>query len=80
MKTTVQKWGNSLAVRIPSAYAKEVSLKNRDSVNISVEEGALVLTPRGGPKPDLKTMLAGITRGNVHAAEEFGGPMGKEVW
>ncbi|MBI4828556.1 MAG: AbrB/MazE/SpoVT family DNA-binding domain-containing protein, partial [Nitrospinae bacterium] len=42
MRTTVQKWGNSLAVRIPSAYAKEVNLKNRDSVNISMEEGAIV--------------------------------------
>ena len=45
MKTRVQKWGNSLALRIPKAFATEAGLRANDTVELSVVEGVLVIQP-----------------------------------
>lgn len=47
MKTRVQKWGNSLAVRIPKSFAAEAGLHANASVELSLVDGALVLFPEG---------------------------------
>ena len=45
MKTRVQKWGNSLALRIPKSFASEVGLEKETSVEVSLSDGKLVITP-----------------------------------
>lgn len=45
MHTVVQKWGNSLGIRIPSLYVKELNLKNGHSVEITEEDGKIVIVP-----------------------------------
>lgn len=80
MQTKVQKWGHSLAVRIPRAYAKAANLEQDSSVEISVVDGALVLTPVARPRYDLEDLLAQITDENIHAEVDLGPPVGKEVW
>ncbi len=44
MKTTVQKWGNSYAVRIPKSFIKEVGLEYRTDVELTLEDGKLVIS------------------------------------
>ena len=46
MQTVVQKWGNSLGIRIPALYTKDLELKNGSTVDISEEEGKLVIIPK----------------------------------
>ena len=41
MKARVQKWGNSLGVRIPALYAREFDLKSGSAVEILEEAGYL---------------------------------------
>ena len=45
MKTTAQKWGNSLAIRVPKSIAQQAGLKVKDDLDIEVRKGALVLRP-----------------------------------
>ena len=45
MKTTAQKWGNSLAIRVPKSVAEEAGLREKDPVDIEVREGMLVVRP-----------------------------------
>ena len=45
MRTRVQKWGNSLALRIPKSFADEVGLEKETTVEVSLSEGTLVITP-----------------------------------
>jgi antitoxin MazE len=45
MKTTVQKWGNSYAIRIPKSFIKEVGLEYRTDVELTLEDGKLVIQP-----------------------------------
>ena len=80
MKTKVQKWGNSLAVRIPRPFAVETGLENGSSVELSLEEGRLILSPSSDTSYTLKKLLQGITPDNVHGEFDSGRPAGREVW
>ena len=80
METTIKKWGNSLALRIPKALAKEAGLHYELTVDLSLEDGKLVIVPIKRPKLDLEAMLDQITEDNLHAEVSFGAPVGKEVW
>ena len=80
MKTKVQKWGNSLAVRIPRPFAEETGLENGSSIELSLEEGRLILTPLSETSYTLKKLLQGITPENVHGELDSGRPVGREVW
>jgi antitoxin MazE len=77
MQTVVQKWGNSLGIRIPSMYVKEFNLKNGNSVEIIENNGNIVIVP---PKKTLEDYLSRITKANIHDAIETGSSVGKEEW
>jgi antitoxin MazE len=79
-ETTVSKWGNSLAVRIPLAIAKQSGLNEGDSVELSLEkDGGIVLRPTRR-KYDLSELVARITPRNRHSATIWGPAQGKESW
>jgi antitoxin MazE len=81
MKSTVQTWGNSLAVRIPKALSEDLGIKEDSSVNLSVEDGLLVITPNSGRRARLRKMLAMITPENMPDEKEpFGKRVGREAW
>jgi antitoxin MazE len=77
MQTVVQKWGNSLGIRIPSMYVKEFNLKNGNSVEIIEEDGKIVIVP---PKKNLQEMLSRVTQDNLHSPIETGSSLGNEEW
>lgn len=77
MQTVVQKWGNSLGIRIPNLYVKEFNLKNGSQVDIVEEEGNLIIKPQ---KLTLEMLLSGITEENKHSPIETGLSIGKEEW
>jgi antitoxin MazE len=80
MRTKVQKWGNSLAVRIPKAFAIEVGLERDRDVELSVQGGRLVVEPPAGPSYTLEQLLAGVRPSNLHRETAWGPPVGNEVW
>ena len=73
MKTRIQKWGNSLAVRIPKSFADDLDLENNSGVEMSLEEGALVIKPDKDNIWDLDSLLAAVTDENIHPAWEAEG-------
>ena len=77
MQTVVQKWGNSLGIRIPSLYVKEFDLKNGSSVEILEEEGKIVIVPQ---KLRLENLLSKATKDNMHTPIETGISLGVEEW
>jgi antitoxin MazE len=80
MQSRVQKWGNSLALRIPKTFATEIGLTDDTPVDISLVDGKLVITPVSPPSYSLADLLAGITDENIHAEQETGTAEGIEVW
>ena len=53
MRTKVQRWGNSLAVRIPKVFAEEMGLVVDSAVDLRVCDGKLVVEPALAPAPTL---------------------------
>ena len=76
----MQKWGNSLAIRIPKAFATEVGLKEESEVDVSLKSGKLVVVPVEKPGLTLKALLAKITEENVHREVDAGPATGREAW
>ena len=79
MNAKIQKWGNSLALRIPKALAEESQLSQGSTVEIHVAEGRLVVEPQRSPQYRLEDLLKKVTKRNIHAEIETGRPVGKEA-
>lgn len=80
MKTRIQKWGNSLALRIPKSFALETGLDRDALVDVALVDGKLVVTPLFTPPITLEALLAGITDANLHDEHDTGVAVGNEVW
>lgn len=80
MHTRVQKWGNSLGVRIPRGLAEEVGLGAGTEVSLTAKDGELVLRPTVPSRLRLADLLAGITTENIHAAVDTGDAVGAEAF
>ena len=79
MDTRIAKWGHSLAVRIPKAFARETKLEEGTKVDMRVEEGRLVLSPVAD-EYRLDRLVERITSGNRHSEVDWGEPAGGEAW
>jgi antitoxin MazE len=80
MLTKVQKWGNSLALRIPKAFAIDAHLQNDSLVEISLVKGKIIVTPVATPSWKLDELLSGITQENLHTEVDSGFTVRNEVW
>lgn len=80
MLTKVQKWGNSLALRIPKAFAVEAQLENDSLVEISLVKGNIIVKPVSAPRWTLDELVAGITKDNLHTEVDTGFAIGNEIW
>lgn len=80
MLTKVQKWGNSLALRIPKSIAADAQIENDTLVELTLVEGKLVVQPVTPPKYTLEQLLGDITVENLHAEVESGTTVGNEAW
>ncbi|CAI2160931.1 AbrB/MazE/SpoVT family DNA-binding domain-containing protein [Serratia fonticola] len=78
-QVVVKKWGNSPSVRLPVAIMKAASLNVDDTVEVSVEEGRIVIVPVQAKVYSLDSLMAGVTDDNIHQALSFGEPVGKEA-
>ncbi len=78
MKATVQKWGNSLGVRIPSIMAKDLMLENGSEVELIEESDKIIIQPKRRRR--LNDLLQAINESNIHEEIEFNGPYGSEAW
>ena len=80
MEARVQKWGHSLALRIPSTFAKKSKIQPGSRVDLSEVKGKLVITPLETEVPTLEMLLAGVTADNLHHEVITGDAVGNEVW
>lgn len=80
MKVQIQKWGNSLALRIPKSFALESKIEQGSTVEVSVKQGKLVVAPLIAPEFMLEELLSKVTKRNLHHEVDSGDAAGKEVW
>ena len=80
MKARIQKWGNSLALRIPKSFATHSNIEQGSVVDLSLDNGRMIVEPAKEQEYALEELLARITKKNLHSEVDFGLPVGKEVW
>jgi antitoxin MazE len=76
----IQRWGNSLGLRIPRSFAEEAGVGAGSEVDLSIVDGDLVVKATRRRKYPLKELLRKITAKNIHAEVDTGDPVGREVW
>ena len=80
MKGKIQKWGNSLGIRIPRSLAQETSVGSDSVVDISSHNGRIIITPDRQKCFSLRQLLSKVTDENLHDEVSTGGTIGKEIW
>ena len=80
MRVQVQKWGNSLALRIPKPFAEDAGVHVGTVVDVSVSAGRLVATPVRPRTIRLVDLLRKVTRRNLHGETDTGPAVGREAW
>jgi antitoxin MazE len=80
MLTKVQKWGNSLALRIPKTFARDAQIENNSFVEISMVDSQIIIKPVRAPEWSLEELLAGIHKNNIHHEVDTGFAVGHEIW
>lgn len=79
MNQTAQKWGNSLACRLPKALAAQAHIEEGTPLSMRVEGEEIIISKARPRRIDADELIARITPGNRHEAVEFGVPVGNEV-
>jgi antitoxin MazE len=79
-ETTVSKWGNSLAVRIPQALAKQARLSEGDCLALALDRDGSIVLRSTRRKYELSELVSRITRANRHQETDWGRPLGEESW
>ena len=80
MQTKIQRWGNSLGLRIPKSLAEEVHVEAGSVVDISVKDGHLAVKPVRRRKYELRDLLRKVNFANIHKEVRTGDAVGREVW
>jgi antitoxin MazE len=80
--TTIQKWGNSYAVRLPKITVRKLNLQAGHPVEIreAARGQTLYIVPIRCRAVSLSEMVALITKKNSHGSVDWSGAVGKEVW
>ncbi len=79
MTTQVARWGNSLGLRLPKAVTQEAGIQDGDAVDVSVQDGAIVIRP-AKPRYALDDLVSRITPRNRHGETDWGPRTGREEW
>jgi len=80
MRKKINKWGNSLGLRIPKLLAAEVGLEENSLVNLTIVNGSIVISPERETPLELEAMLKQVTEENLHGEVNTGPAIGKEAW
>lgn len=80
MKAKIQKWGNSLAVRIPKSFAVQTKIEQDSIVDLTLVGGKIIVEPeKKKPRFSLEELLSDISEENIHSETDWGKPAGREI-
>jgi antitoxin MazE len=79
MQVALQKWGNSLALRIPAGFARQIRIRQGDPVKLSLGENKLMIQP-AKPSFEAKSLIRKIKTKQTHQETNWGGRAGAEIW
>ena len=79
MTTKIQKWGNSLGIRLPKILIESTSFSLGSEVEVEKKGSEIILKVVKRKYPPLKEILKGMTKANFHPLVDWGPPVGREI-
>ena len=79
MEAVIRKWGNSPALRLPTAVLREAGYQLEQKVDLVVSRGRIIIQPSEKVEYDLDALIGGIDATNMHDEVRFGSPVGNEA-
>lgn len=80
VRSKIQKWGNSLALRVPKAFASELGIDEGTAVELSIDQDRLLVSPASTKARALTRLVSKVTAENMHAEVTTGAAVGREAW
>ena len=83
MLTTIQKWGNSQAIRIPKTVLEKLMLQENDQVEVTADDNSIIITKtmrKRRAKVSLEERFKNYTGDYKCTEYDWGKPVGEEVW
>ena len=81
MTTTIRRWGNSAAVRIPRHILSQANLDEGNDVEIILSKDGEITLRAARKRKNIRELFADYDGGFLNTEEmDWGGPQGDEVW
>lgn len=80
MEVRLQKWGNSLGIRIPSNILKSLNIKANDLLSIKEEEQKIVISVCKNKKISLEERFKEYNGQNLSKEFSWDEAKGRELW
>lgn len=80
MEVRLQKWGNSIGIRIPSNILKTLNLKENDIVILKENDDKIIISKSRKQKISLKERFDNYNGENIAKDYKWDAPKGKEIW
>ena len=78
MSAKIQKWGNSVGVRIPKTIMEKANLSINSEIEIEYKNQKIIIFAKK-KNIQLKDLLSQITKNNLHTENNYI-KAGKEIW
>lgn len=80
METRIQKWGNSLGVRLSKEIVNKTELREGSCVKVTNKKGSILIERCSYEKPNLENLVRKINPKNIHKETKWSNSLGKEIW
>lgn len=80
MKVKLQKWGNSMGIRIPNLLLKEFDLKLNDELKLTYDDDKIIITKSKNKQISLAELFKNYKGKNLAKDFEWDESVGKEIW
>ena len=80
MEIRLQKWGNSLGIRIPSTILKSLDLKSNDKINLDLDDDRIIITKSKKSKISLKERFNEDNGDDLAKEFNWDDARGREIW
>lgn len=80
MEARLQKWGNSMGIRIPSNILKSLNIKANDILNIEQEENRIIISIPKRKKISLAERFKKYPGKNLAKEFSWDENVGREIW
>jgi len=80
MQVQLEKTEKGAALLIPDELIHGSQVRAGSTVDLTLVDGKLVIAPIRRSRYTTEELLAGVTDDNIHGENDWGPPIGKEVW